>query len=78
MLNRLWRTLICETVEMHLPSPDSTTAAIAHCTLCDRRIRRDQHGRWYCDKTRDAMAIAKVIVVTASMLVVTSVVFFLV
>lgn len=78
MLNRLWRQLVCETAEMHLPSPDSADANRAHCGLCGRRIRRDKHGLWYCDQTRDAMEIAKVIVVTASMLIVTSVFFFLV
>lgn len=78
MLNRLWRSLICETAEMHLPSPGNSNTHRAHCSLCGHRIRRDRHGLWYCDRTRDALAIAKVVVVTASMLTVTSVVFFLV
>lgn len=78
MLKGLWRQLVCETAEMHLPSPDTAHANRAHCALCGRRIRRDRHGLWYCDKTRDAMEIAKVIVVTAAMLIVTSVFFFLV
>lgn len=78
MLNRLWRQLVCETAEMHLPSPDSPHIHHANCVLCGRRIRRDRHGLWYCDQTRDALAIAKVIAVTASMFIVTSVFFFLV